>query len=283
MQLMSANPASSLDPASIDDGKEARIDRAPKIINGDLAEKGAYPFIVSIVKNISGVGPIPVCGASVYDRNHVVTAALCLINTTEEDLFLFFGQWGWNQTEAEEDIRLVKRILVHPKYDPNLHNHDVAVLVLKEPLSFTSSIQPICLTHKPVKPGENAYVMGWGDTNGTAAWNLLLVATVPIIDREQCNHYEWLNDAIVDGMICAGYEKGGKDSCQGDSGGPLVRETDDGFQLIGASCLGALDAPLKRSHESMPTCSTTVIGLYKFRENVITGTIRKSSARSQYS
>ena len=59
---------------------------------------------------------------------------------------------------------------------------------------------------------------------------------VPVIDEEQCNEYDWLNDYVVDGMLCAGYERGQIDSCQGDSGGPLVRRTENsggGFELIG--------------------------------------------------
>lgn len=36
---------------------------------------------------------------------------------------------------------------------------------------------------------------------------------VPIIKRHQCD--EWLDNLTVsDGMICAGYEEGGKDACQ---------------------------------------------------------------------
>lgn len=36
---------------------------------------------------------------------------------------------------------------------------------------------------------------------------------VPIIRRQQCD--EWLDNLTVsDGMICAGYEEGGKDACQ---------------------------------------------------------------------
>ena len=59
---------------------------------------------------------------------------------------------------------------------------------------------------------------------------------VPIIDEEQCNEYDWLNDDVVDGMLCAGYERGQIDSCLGDSGGPLVRKTENSrgrFELIG--------------------------------------------------
>lgn len=44
---------------------------------------------------------------------------------------------------------------------------------------------------------------------------------VPIVRRATCD--QWLENLTVsEGMVCAGYESGGKDACQGDSGGPLL-------------------------------------------------------------
>ena len=216
----------------------SRIEKAPKIAKGDTAVKNAYPFIVSIHKK-SKNGFYHICGASVYDRFYVITAAHCVENTNASDLVLNFGEFHFQTNEGDEEHRNVPSMLIHAEYNPSARwVNDIAMLTLEEPLNFTESIQPICLTHKPAVPDEQTYVMGWGDTKQTADNTFLQVAMVPIINREQCNHYEWLNDTIVNGMVCAGYEEGGKDSCQGDSGGPLVRETNDGFQLIGVVSWG---------------------------------------------
>lgn len=47
-------------------------------------------------------------------------------------------------------------------------------------------------------------------------------ALVPIVNQEKCATAYKNLAPITDRMICAGFDKGGKDACQGDSGGPLV-------------------------------------------------------------
>ena len=70
-----------------------------------------------------------------------------------------------------------------------------------------------------------------------AFFYLIQEAMVPVIGGDNCSsEYDWLDHLVVDGMLCAGYERGQIDSCQGDSGGPLVRKTENsrgGFELIG--------------------------------------------------
>ncbi len=55
----------------------------------------------------------------------------------------------------------------------------------------------------------------------------LLETTVHTINPQRCQS-RYKGDAIGAGQVCAGLERGGKDSCQGDSGGPLVMSDDNG-------------------------------------------------------
>lgn len=80
-------------------------------------------------------------------------------------------------------------------------------------------------------------MIGWGNTRfkGDASPTLLQVS-VPITNNAVC--IQSVTDPLK--QVCAGFDKGGKDSCQGDSGGPLIIELNDGtFELIGIVSFGS--------------------------------------------
>ena len=60
--------------------------------------------------------------------------------------------------------------------------------------------------------------------------------SVPIVSDAKCK--QAYGSAIHDSMVCAGYDRGGKDSCQGDSGGPMVCEFNGKFFLEGVVSWG---------------------------------------------
>lgn len=67
-------------------------------------------------------------------------------------------------------------------------------------------------------------VSGWGDKKRIMILRKteLRAVEVPIINQNKCNNNYKMYGGITPRMICAGFDKGGKDACQGDSGGPLA-------------------------------------------------------------
>uniref|UniRef100_E9Q698 Coagulation factor XII (Hageman factor) n=1 Tax=Mus musculus TaxID=10090 RepID=E9Q698_MOUSE len=64
-----------------------------------------------------------------------------------------------------------------------------------------------------------------GPTVGAEEYSTFLQeAQVPFIALDRCSNSNVHGDAILPGMLCAGFLEGGTDACQGDSGGPLVCE-----------------------------------------------------------
>lgn len=61
-------------------------------------------------------------------------------------------------------IRLIRRILLHPKYDQFTSDNDIALLELSSPVAFNDLVQPVCIPSPShtFKTGTSCHVTGWG-------------------------------------------------------------------------------------------------------------------------
>ena len=119
--------------------------------------------------------------------------------------------------------------MVHPHYNPNSYDSDVALIQLKDAIVYTDYVQPICLPSSAsdfdlLHPNVTGTITGWGSRKASRRTaSRLQEAEVPIIPREVCKraHPQYV---VTGNMFCAGYKDGTRDACQGDSGGPFAIE-----------------------------------------------------------
>ncbi len=205
---------------------------ALRVVGGQPASPGAYPWMAAIYNGSPASGPF--CGGSLVRATVVVTAAHCLSAVRLGSTAVLLGRTTLSGTGGEQIT--VAGAAYHPRYNATGRTeHDVAVLVLSRP-----SAQPTLAVHDPFSgpgatpPGWPAKVLGWGVTaEGGEGSDTLLEATVPIVSDANCAAaYGGSTDPAT--QICAGYlGTGGVDTCQGDSGGPLLAgRTDDGRPLL---------------------------------------------------
>ncbi|MCJ8740325.1 hypothetical protein PDJAM_G00057620 [Pangasius djambal] len=125
---------------------------------------------------------------------------------------------GMNDQEKEErgvQMREVKTIITHADYNQMTFDNDIAVLELKEPLVFSSTVNPVCLPSSShvFPPGMPCWVTGWGALReGGRTSSVLQKAEVKIINDTVC-------DLVTEGqvtsrMLCSGFLAGGVDACQ---------------------------------------------------------------------
>ena len=138
---------------------------------------------------------------------------------------LFSGEHFLDKTEGTEQNFTIKRLYIHPKYNTETHDNDVALIELDRPATLNNRVNTICLPDESFQfpSGTRCTISGFGATawQGSAS-SVLMQAEVPIVPQKVCSHEASYGGKITSNMICAGMCKGGVDACQGDSGGPLV-------------------------------------------------------------
>jgi len=225
-------------------GVNGRINNPAQVYNEGDTEFGEYPWQVAILKK-EQYDNVYVCGGSLIDASHILTAAHCIKQYRPEELRIRLGEWDVNNdSEFYPNIEMDSlSINIHPEfYSGNLYN-DIAIIKIDGFVDFQRNphISPICLPDAFQSfAGKRCFVSGWGkDAFGKQGsyQNVLKEVDVPVLSHFDCERKLkqtrlGFDFVLHPGFVCAGGEEG-KDACKGDGGGPLVCDVGGAWQLAG--------------------------------------------------
>jgi secreted trypsin-like serine protease len=216
-------------------GKRLFAPMQERIIGGEQATEGEFPYLVSI--QIFGSHS---CGGSVLNSNHILTASHCLAGMLPILITVVAGAHNQMLDDVEEPSQ--QRIgallhFLHPTWDDVTIDGDVAIIRLVNVLDLDNAdgrvraLPGIADQDFEFTKGTRAINMGWGYTYNGAILPARFPhkVTIQVWDREHCETtYNPINQ-FTRSMICAGSHSGqNAGSCSGDSGSPLMCETVEG-------------------------------------------------------
>nr|XP_022916219.1 venom protease-like [Onthophagus taurus] len=211
---------------------------------------GAYPFVarVGFRNSINGEIKYP-CTGSIISNRVILTAAHCaLAKATNFKLYsVRVGEYLTNTDIdcGEEFCGLpakdvgISHVVVHPGYQKDTYQHNIALLVLRQNLNYTVTTQPICLPETWLEPTNNNVLVGWGKAAGQRDTPPRQQSIrVPIVNLQQCKNVYGNTLPISDDQLCAGGDAG-KDACSGFGGAPLLTRSGDSHYQVGILSFGS--------------------------------------------
>lgn len=193
-----------------------------RIIGGRRAARGQFPYFAGIIliKNNNRNK----CGGALISRQWVITAAHCVYNQVQAQLYFGTVVFG-NQQPSGAVIRRVNdrsNFKPHPNYVNGKFFNDIGLIRLNTEVANSQYISPVRLAINSASSyiGQRAFAPGFGRISDTQSTNYLYYTGMPIVSNQAClNVYG--PQFIRRDQLCAD-TRGPHSTCLGDSGGPLV-------------------------------------------------------------
>ncbi|NXU56632.1 FA10 factor, partial [Turnix velox] len=164
------------------------------------------------------------CGGTILNEYFILTTVQCAEH--HKDLHVLVGVVDRDEEEPNRAIYRVDKIIIHDKYRPHSVDNDIALLKLKEPITFSEDVVPACLPEEDFAGNvlmnqTFGIVSGFGRSfERSREAKRMKVLQIPYVDRETCQLV--YHNRVTENMFCGGHDKDGKGICQGDGGGPHV-------------------------------------------------------------
>ena len=137
-----------------------------RIINGQNAIDGSWPWIVSIRRIENDGSLFHICGGSLIDLNLVLTGAHCLATQKLNSIVIVVDTYDINKTPNSSNIFYPKYFKMHSNYNDSIIQpaYDIALIKLTQNITLSKTVGIICL------PGPNdtsniynkfVYGIGW--------------------------------------------------------------------------------------------------------------------------
>ena len=218
-------------------------DETAKVTGGSNADISEFPWQIYLEADDF------VCGGSIISEEWIITAAHCTKGEFNEPvpaskMVVTVGANNPRNSVQGKDY-LVSEIIVHENFDISTLNYDIALLRLKEPVSYPNAEPIKLISEKDVDsgatdPGVMSWITGYGliKVDPEIYPSSLQKAQIPIITNAQASTV-W--SFIPETSMMAGYRSLTRDACAGDSGGPLVVPVSGGYKLAGLVSWGSSD------------------------------------------